>query len=310
MFVPTTSPANLYLEQLAPSSRRVMATSVRTIADALSRGEHTAEDYPWNKATYADAVRLRAWLVRGYSPATVARHLTAWRCVLREAWRTGAMSTDDYLRARDIRAPRAGEPPPRRRLRTASVADLLAVSGSYAWDVRDVAIAAVLSGCGIRRAELAALELDDIDLDSGLLIIRHGKGGRRRELVLPPPLRPCLRAWIALRGTDPGPLFQPLGATGRALGRRLSVEGVAWALRRLAGRAGVGRLSPHELRRWFGTELLARGADLRTVAALLGHATARTTATRYDLRRHHAPPPEADALWAEISPRPRVEVAA
>ena len=99
-------PVSLYLDQLSPGSRRVMRASLVLIADTLSRGQFSAADFPWSRATYADAARLRSWLQKTYAPATVARHLCAWRCVLREAWRLGELSTDSYQRARDVRAPK------------------------------------------------------------------------------------------------------------------------------------------------------------------------------------------------------------
>ncbi len=59
------SAVDAYLQQLVPGSRRVMQSSLELVADALSQGNASAAEFPWGKATYADAVRLRAWLARG-----------------------------------------------------------------------------------------------------------------------------------------------------------------------------------------------------------------------------------------------------
>ena len=294
-----------YLQQLAPGSRRVMAGSLELIADALSQGQVSAADYPWGGATYADAVRLRAWLARGCAPATAARHLCAWRCVLREAWRLGQMPTDAYLRARDVRAPRRGEQRRGRLLRVDEVAALLDVAEPSAWDTRDIAMVAVLCGCGLRRAELGGLDLEHVDLATGAISVRHAKGGRPRDLVLPARLQGLLRSWLALRGDAPGALFCPLGATGRVLDRRISAAGIVWALNRLASRQGVPTFGPHSLRRFYATELVERGVDLLTVQRLMGHANLSTL--RVYLLRVNAAPAQADGLWDALAPAgPRV----
>jgi site-specific recombinase XerC len=290
-----------YLQQLAPTSRRVMRNSLERIADALSQGKLSAPDFPWGNSTYSDAVRLRAWLTRGYAPATAARHLCAWRCVLREAWRLGLMPTDNYLRARDVRAPRRAEQRRGRLLRVDEVAGLLNVADPSRWDIRDSAMVAVLCGCGLRRAELRGLDREDLDLRTGALSIRNAKGGRPRDLVLPARLREILERWLDIRGDDAGPLFRPLGATGRVLDRRISPAGIVWALNRLATQEGVASFGPHSLRRFYATELVERGVDLLTVQRLMGHANLSTLKV-YVLRVNTAPA-QADGLWEELAPQ-------
>ena len=296
---PGCDPASLYLAQLAPGSRRVMTASLHLIADTLSRGEHDAFTYPWAGARYLDAARLRSWLCDNYSPATVGRVLVAWRCVLRETFRLGLLGSDDFLRARDIRAPRQDDGHPRRLLSPAEVAALLSFCGTKAFDIRDVALVAVLAGTGVRRQELSRLQVGDYDVSTGTLTVRCGKGGRRRDLLLHVRLRPHLERWLRRRGPAAGPLFCAISSTGRVLNRPPSGEGVTFALKRLATRAGVEPFSPHVLRRWFASSLLNWGVDLLTVQALLGHAPGTTTISRYDLRAHGAT--GVDALWEEIT---------
>ena len=294
------SAVDAYLQQLAPGSRRVMASSLELIADALSGGRASAADFPWGKATYADAVRLREWLTRGYAPATAARHLCAWRCVLREAWRLQQMPTDAYLRARDVRAPRRGEQRRGRLLRVDEVAALLNVQDPSVWDVRDSAMVAILCGCGLRRAELRGLDREDLDLASGAISVRHAKGGRPRDLVLPARLQGLLKSWLAIRDDGPGALFNPLGATGRVLDRRISAAGIVWALNRLASSQGVPTFGPHSLRRFYATELVERGVDLLTVQRLMGHANLSTL--KVYLLRLNTAPAQADGVWEELAP--------
>ncbi len=296
---PCLDPVCLYLDQLAPSSRRVMRSSLELIADCLSNGRQSAATFPWHASSYADATRLRFWLERTYAPATTARHLSAWRGVLKECWGLG-MDSDRYLRAVSVRCRRGG---PRRRQRLMppeEIASLLAVADPSPWDVRDVAIVAVLAGTGIRRAELCACDLGDLDLVSGALAVRCGKGGRSRQGTIPSPLLPHVQRWVELRSDRPGALFCPLGNSGRVLHRRLSVSSVAWTLHRFADTVGGPSFSPHCLRRFWITGLLESGVDVLTVGALAGHCSPTTTA-RYDLRRPTSAPALADPLFAQLA---------
>ena len=297
-------PVSLYLDQLSPGSRRVMRASLELIADTLSRGRFSAADFPWSKATYADAARLRSWLQKTYAPATTARHLCAWRCVLRESWRLGDLSTDSYLRSRDVRAPKKGAQNRDRLLCADEIAGLLAIQNPSPWELRGVAMVAVLAGCGVRQAELGDLELDDLDLDSGALVVRCGKGGRRRDLTIPPPLLFHLRRWAAFRGGWSGSLFCPIGNSGRALHRGLSATAVTWSLNQLSEQTGCGHICSRLFRKWWASNLLGY-ADLLTVQALAGHASATTTA-RYDLRRPSSAPDAAAPLFEQLVSRPRV----
>lgn len=144
--------------------------------------------------------------------------------------------------------------------------------------LRDRALLEVLYGTGARISEAVGLDVDDLDVVDGTVLLR-GKGGKER---LVPVGRYALEAVDAylVRGRP------ELVATGRgtpalflnARGGRLSRQS-AWAvLVRAAERAGVTRdVSPHTLRHSFATHLLDGGADVRVVQELLGHASVTTT---------------------------------
>jgi len=99
--------------------------------------------------------------------------------------------------------------------------------------------------------------------------------------------REAIAAWLTVRGPEPGPLFVPVDKAGRIVLRRLTAESVFDRLAYLAKRAGVQRFSPHDMRRWFISDLLDNGADLALVQAMAGHANLATTA-RYDRRGERA----------------------
>ena len=143
--------------------------------------------------------------------------------------------------------------------------------------LRDRAMLHVLYATGLRVSELVGLSLNSVQLDAGYLVAR-GKGDKERLVPLGRRAVAAVRAWLGrgrpalLRGRSSRALF--VGPRGTALTR----QGVWKLLRRHALAAGIKkRLSPHKLRHSFATHLVERGADLRVVQAMLGHADLATT---------------------------------
>ena len=138
---------------------------------------------------------------------------------------------------------------------------------------RDVAVATLLYGCGLRISEALALRQADAPLGEVLRI--KGKGGRERLAPVLPAVARAVEAYRALCPYAPGPdapLF--LGARGGPLNPRL-VQGAVAAARRQLGLPATA--TPHALRHSFATHLLEAGGDLRTIQELLGHASLATT---------------------------------
>ena len=97
----------------------------------------------------------------------------------------------------------------------------------------------------------------------------------------------AVSAWIAVRGTEDGPLFRPVNKGGRVIAGGMSLRAIGKRVQVLGTRAGLGKVSPHMLRRSFATSLLSAGNDLSVTADLMGHA--RTDTTRlYDRRGESA----------------------
>jgi len=156
--------------------------------------------------------------------------------------------------------------------------------------LRDRAMLHVLYATGLRVSELVGLSINSIQLDAGYLVAR-GKGDKERLVPLGRRAVAEVRAWLGrgrpalLRGRASRALF--VGPRGTALTR----QGVWKLLRRHALAAGIKKqLSPHKLRHSFATHLVERGADLRVVQAMLGHADLATTQiyTHVDGRRLRA----------------------
>ena len=208
--------------------------------------------------------------------ASAARAVVAARGLHKFAAREGIVEIDAAAAVRP--------PAPARRLPKAlSVDQVLAVLGaagdeSSPLGVRDRALLEVLYGTGARISEAVALDVDDVDLTDGVVLLR-GKGSKQRIVPLGSFGREAVQAYL-VRGR---PALVTAGRGTPALfvnhrGGRLSRQS-AWAtLRAAAQRAGiVATVSPHTLRHSFATHLLDGGADVRVVQELLGHASVTTT---------------------------------
>jgi integrase/recombinase XerC len=143
---------------------------------------------------------------------------------------------------------------------------------------RDAAVLALLYGSGLRIAEALSLKREDAPPSGqvGTLTI-SGKGGKQRMVPVLPMVGSLIAEYVALcpyKLPSDGPLF--VGAKGGPLSPRI----IQLAMARLRGALGLSdTATPHALRHSFATHLLARGADLRAIQELLGHASLSTTQT-------------------------------
>ena len=285
--------AAVYLAGLAPGSRRTMRETLNVIAELLGVAAQLNTDgqdvrclaTPWGKLRYAHTVALRAALVERYAPATANKALSALRRVLQEAFRLEQLSAEEYQRA--VLVPTVkGKREPKGRIVT--VSEVTALMRACADDPtpmgpRDAAMLAVLRGTGLRRAEIAALNVADYQRETGEMMVRGGKGNKDRRVWAPSGTRAALEAWLIQRGEEPGALFYRAFKGGRLSTKRITDEAVAIVLATRAKEAGVSTCTPHDMRRTYISELLDAGADIATVQKLVGHEQVTTTAN-YDRR--------------------------
>jgi integrase/recombinase XerD len=210
----------------------------------------------------------------GLSAKSIARALNAVRMFYRFLVVEKVVSEDPTAA---VRAPRTWKTLPR-FLTLEEVDHLLeAPDPSSALGLRDAAMVELLYATGLRVSELVSLRARDLNLEGGYLRCL-GKGSKERLVPLGRKAAQRLKAY--LEAGRPG-LLNASGQTALFLnsrGGRLSRQGF-WKLLKKYGRAvGLrGRLSPHVLRHSFATHLLERGADLRSVQMMLGHADISTT---------------------------------
>jgi site-specific recombinase XerC len=144
----------------------------------------------------------------------------------------------------------------------------------YYCTVRDYAMIAVMLEAGLRVAEVAALDLDDIIIGdrSGHVLVRDGKGERERKVPLTAELvRPALKAWIEIRNASDSALW--LGKQTE----RLSARSIERVVKAISSRIGSPDITPHCLRYEFAKNLQRKGMDIVDISRLLGHTSIEVT---------------------------------
>jgi integrase/recombinase XerC len=270
-----------FLEHLA-LNRNVSAHTVRAYRSdlgqfirhtAATRGAAVSELRP----SAFDRAALRSFLAAthaaGLSSASAARKLAAVRTFLKYLRREALLADD----------PGALVATPKREIRMPghlSEPEMTALIGAAAGDdplgSRDRAILELFYASGLRLGELAGLTLDDLNLSARMVRVL-GKGGRERLVPFNTSAASAMRAYLAHRETL-------LGARTREAvflnyrGTKLSARSIDRIVRRYVAASSTRLgISPHALRHSFATHLLQRGADLRAIQELLGHARISTT---------------------------------
>ena len=273
--------ADRWLRHLASerrASRHTLAAYERDLADFLGfLGRHRGEPVGVDDIVQAGAKDFRAFLARrrteGLSSASAGRTLSALRTFYRFLARSGRPENPALA---GLRGPKRPHSVPKALSETAALAAIEETEASPAepWiAARDVAVVALLYGCGLRISE--ALGLDRRDAPLGETLRVFGKGRKQRLVPVLPAVRAAVDAYLALcpyRLELDGPLF--VGVRGGRLNPRLVQSRMA----EVRGRLGLpASATPHALRHSFATHLLGGGADLRAIQELLGHASLSTT---------------------------------
>jgi len=217
-----------------------------------------------------------SWMLSHLSRSTVSRRLSSLRSFVDFLRKEGVLEDDPLRSFGGVRS--------EKKIPTFLTEDevkLLLEKGpdtSKPGGIRDRAMLEVLYGSGLRISEMISLHLEDVDLKRGVLRVA-GKGSKVRFI----PMSYESMVWVGryislerpklLRGKLSSSLF--LGRSGRPITRQY-----VWKLiKRYGLKVGIdgSRLFPHVLRHSFATHLLQRGADLRSIQVLLGHASISTT---------------------------------
>src|SRR3954468_2573634 len=261
---------DLQHQETSPNTRRSYQLDLLHFASWFART--VGETFSPEGVTPTDVREYRGHLinVEKRQPATVNRRLAALRRFFQWAKATGLVKelpTDDVKGVAS--SPRAPHWLEKRDV------DRLIRTVERHGNTRDLAVVLTLRHTGIRVSELSSMRLGDVETSErkGSLTVRSGKGSKFRVLPLNVDARQAITAYLKVRPTvSTDHLF--IGQRGQGISSR-AVELLVTKYARLAGLEDV---TPHTLRHSFGKHALDAGADLVSVAALLGHERLETTA--------------------------------
>jgi integrase/recombinase XerC len=227
----------------------------------------------WSDITQGD---IRAHIAsrhrQGMGSSSLQRELSAIRSFYSFLLKNRSVENNP---AQQVRAPKQVKKLPK-TLDVDQIAGLLGAGTSSVLEVRDLAMFELFYSSGLRLSELAALNIEDIDLHDQSLLVRSGKGGKSRLLPIGSKAITALNQWLVQRIKNTLPSEVAIFVTTR--GKRLGQRSIELRLALWCKKKGiVGHIHPHMLRHSFASHLLEASQDLRAVQELLGHSNISTT---------------------------------
>ena len=257
------NPAAVYLDRLHPSGSRSMRRALdRAVAFFTDGAVTDATAFDWSQIHLQQVHRLRSAMVaRNAAAGTVNHMLSGVRSTVRIAWELGLVDDKTRIAVED----EPNEKPQQRRrggryVKRGEIRRLFAAPVTDPIGARDVAMLALLFGAGLQRSEAVALQLADYDQVSGAITIRHDE----RRVYATNGGKEAIDAWIAIRGDWPGALLAPVGKGGRIRQQAMTAQAVMVRVCAIAEQAGVGLVTPNDLRFTYLTELDRQRLDART----------------------------------------------
>lgn len=246
-------------------------------AQALGTAPDERQRPPYDRlagAAYTDILNYQTYLARSrrYAPRSMRRKIATLRTFYKYLRHAGRRDDNP---AADAILPKIGKPLPKamRGEEVGKVFEVKLAGLSELQRRRDRAILQCLWSCGVRRAELVGLDLNDVDLDGRQLRVVKGKGNKDRYVPMTPEAAEAMRAYLDLRPKVTVPAF----FVGRG-DRRLSAPAVYKIVRTYMTMAGITEYaSPHTWRHTVATIMRERGADLLFLKEFLGHESTATT---------------------------------
>ena len=145
--------------------------------------------------------------------------------------------------------------------------------------LRDLAMISILLGCGLRRAELSALTVEDMQIRQGhwAIVDLVGKGGHIRTVPMPHWVKDAVDRWMTEAKVNAGRIFRAVSRHGTPWGKGISENVIWYVVRRCAERMQLDHLAPHDLRRTCAKLCHMNGGELEQIQFLLGHVSVLTT---------------------------------
>ncbi|HFZ8522864.1 TPA: tyrosine-type recombinase/integrase [Salmonella enterica subsp. enterica serovar Birkenhead] len=279
------NPAVAYLISLGSRrSRQTMGSFLNIVARMI--GYQNLRDCAWEsmRRHHVQAV-IQMLSDSDRAPATINTYLAALKGVALEAWTMKQIDTDSYQHIKQVRSVRGSRLPKGRALEKHEVRSLYFTceNDRSSKGLRDAAILGVLVGCGLRRSEVVALDMESVIPRTRALRVL-GKGNKERIAYVPDGAWQRLMRWVdEVRGEQPGPLFQRIRRFDDVTADRMTDQAIYHILETRRIEAGLEKFAPHDLRRTFASAMLDNGEDIITVKDAMGHASVTTT-QKYDRR--------------------------
>ena len=226
-------------------------------------------------------LRYRIFLEqKQYAPTTINLRLAAVRRLAFEAADSGLLSPELAAGIRRVKGVRRIGVRVGNWLTSDQSKRLLATADRNSLrGKRNYAILAMLIGCGLRRGELLALRVHTIELREGRWIVANlmGKAGHVRTVPIPAWVKSAIDAWKEASGITEGAIFRSINKMGQVWGNGMTAKVLWQVVRDAAGRAGIEKLAPHDLRRTCARLCHVGGGELDQIQFLLGHVSIQTT---------------------------------
>jgi integrase len=223
----------------------------------------------------ASVQRFRAMLeARGLAPSSINIQMAALRKLATEAADNGLLDAEGARTIRSVRGAKMHGARIGNWLTREQAQELLnAPDRETLKGTRDVALLAVLLGAGLRRSEVAALSVEDLQQREGrwLIVDLVGKGGRVRSVPIAPWVKAAIDRWLGAAGINAGCVFRPVDKGGRVRRDKMTNAGVYAILKRYAD------LAPHDLRRTFAQLARRASCSIEQIQLSLGHSSIQTT---------------------------------
>jgi len=257
-----------FLTHLALVKRRAPATVAAYGRDLEAFREFLAANGPAPKLTGIGRPDIYRWMLSmgSVATATVSRRLNSLSAFFAVCMLLGYVSSSPVV---GVERPRN-----RRRLMPAMGDDDVRGLLAAAKGPVERAVVLTLATTGLRRSELTAVRVEDVDLERRRIRV-HGKGGKEREVIIPPELRQVLSARIYGRDLQATGFLFPSRSGRRFHNSTLQRWFSRWV--RAAGLEGKG-FTIHSLRRYAATRWLQHGLSVPEIQVLLGHKSMETTA--------------------------------
>jgi site-specific recombinase XerD len=217
---------------------------------------------------------------RHYASTTINLRLAAVRRLAYEAADCGLLSADLAAGIRRVKgAKRLGVPVGNWLTADQGKRLLLTADDASLRGKRDYATLAILLGCGLRRAELTALRVEDLQQREDHCVIADlvGKGGHICTIPVPDWVKAGIDVWMRAASITNGTLLRSLNKAGRIWGTGFSPKVIWGVVKQKAKDCGVPSLAPHDLRRTCARLCHQAGGELEQIQFLLGHVSVQTT---------------------------------